>query len=107
MFEGMHLGRVSTMKFEDWGLADHEKFPHLETGNLMKQNTAGVVTTLEPQKWLRGVEKAKMLNLLWVSHFHHAPITIFVIKELLCLVHDGFLWLEECYRQFCALQQQA
>lgn len=36
MFEGMHLGHVSNLKFEDWDLADHEKFPHLEIRNLMK-----------------------------------------------------------------------
>jgi len=64
MFEGMHLGRVLTMKFEDWDLTGHKKFPHLEIGNLMKQNTTGVVTTLELQKWLCGVEKAGLLNLL-------------------------------------------
>jgi len=61
----------------------------------MKQNTAGVVTTLELWKWLRRVEKAGLLNLLWVLHFHHAPITIFVIRQLPFLVHDGYLWLEE------------
>ena len=77
VFEGMHLGRVPTMKFEYWDLADHENFPHLDIGNLMKQNTTGVVTTLESLKWLRGVEKARLLNLLWVSHFHHVPITHF------------------------------
>ena len=68
------------MKFEYWNLTDHEKFPHLEIGNLMKQNTAGVVTTLELRKCLRGVEKAGLLNLLWVPHFHRTPITIFVIR---------------------------
>lgn len=26
---------------------------------------------------------------------HHTPITIFVIRQLLCLLHDGYLWLEE------------
>lgn len=72
--------QVPTMKFEDWDSADREKFPHLESGNLMKQNTTSVVITLEPQKWLRGVEKARLLNLLWVPHFHHTPITIFVIR---------------------------
>jgi len=41
------------------------------------------------------VEKARLLHLLWIPHFHSAPITIFVIKQLLCLVHDGYLWLEE------------
>ena len=74
------LGHVPTMKFEDWDLAKYEKFPHLETKNLMKQNNVGVVTTLEPQKWLRRVENVELLNLLWVSHFHHTLITIFVIR---------------------------
>jgi len=28
-------------------------------------------------------------------YFHHAPITIFIIKHQLCLVHDGYFWLDE------------
>ena len=39
VFEGMHLGHVPTMKFENWYLTDSEKFPHHETRNLMKRNT--------------------------------------------------------------------
>ena len=53
------------------------------------------MNTLESQRWLRGVDKAGLLNLLWVSHYNHTPVTILVIKQLLCLVHDGCLWLEE------------
>jgi len=41
------------------------------------------------------VEKVGLLHLLWIPHFCHAPITIFIIRKLLCLVHDGYLWLEE------------
>jgi len=41
------------------------------------------------------VEKARLLHLIWILHFHHTPITIFVMRQLLCLVHDGYLWLEE------------
>lgn len=52
------------MKFEDWDLNDHEKFHHLETENLMKQNIAGEVTALELHKWLCRVEKTGLLNLL-------------------------------------------
>ena len=91
IFEGTHMGQVPSLKFEDWALADHEKFPHLETKNLMKpkKNSGARVTKLELQKWLHGVEKAGLLNLLWVPHFHRKPITIFVIKQLLCLMHDG------------------
>jgi len=50
---------------------------------------------LEPRKWLSGVEKAGLLNVIWVSHYHCSQVTIFFIGLLLCLVHDGFLWLEE------------
>jgi len=38
------------MKFEEWDLTDYEKFLHLETENLMKQNTEEAVITLEPRK---------------------------------------------------------
>jgi len=60
-----------------------------------KKNNALGVAELEPRKWLRGAEKVGLLNLIWVQHFHHAPTTIFIIMQLLCLVHDGCLWLEE------------
>lgn len=56
--------------------------------------TIGMIA-LEPWKWLRGVDKAGPLNLLWVSYYNFTPIKILVIKQLLCLVHDGCLWLEE------------
>ena len=94
-FRGMHLGRVPTMKFEDWDLTGREKFSHLETENLMKQNTEGTVITLEPWNWLCIVEKAGLLHLLLIPHFHCTPITIFLIRQLLFLAHDGYLWLEE------------
>ena len=85
------------LKFEDWDLSDHEKFPHLVTVKIMRQKIdalAGMIK-LEPCKWLRGVEKVGLLNLLWVSHYHRALVTIFIIRQLLYLVHDWCLWLEE------------
>ena len=53
------------------------------------------VTMIEPRKWVKGVDKAGSLNLLWVPHYNHMPIIMVVIKQLLCLVHDGCMWLEE------------
>lgn len=61
----------------------------------LKKNTVAGVVELEMHKWLQGVEKVGLLNLLWVPHYHHTPINIFVIRQLLFLVHDGCLWLEE------------
>ena len=53
------------------------------------------MNALEPRKWITGVDKAGLLNLLWVPHYNHTPITLLFIKQLLCLVHNGCLWLEE------------
>lgn len=41
------------------------------------------------------MEKARLLNLRWIPHYHRTTLTICVIRQLLCLVHDGFLWLED------------
>ena len=58
-------------------------------------DTTTGMTALEPRKWLRGVDKACLLNLLWVSHYSRTPIIVLVIKQLLCLLRDGCPWLEE------------
>ena len=54
------------LNFKDWDLANHEKFPHLVTAQLMhqKEDTLVGIIELEPCKWPRGVEKARFLNLL-------------------------------------------
>lgn len=41
------------------------------------------------------MEEAKLLHLLSIPHFHRPPIAILVIRQLLCLVHDGYLWLDK------------
>jgi len=56
IFEGVHLGRVPVLKFEDWKIADHEKLPHLETAQLMHQRKDALtgIIELELHKWMRG-----------------------------------------------------
>jgi len=92
VFEGPCLGQVPLLKLEDLDLADHEKFPHLVTKQLMRRiiDTTTGMTTLELWRWLRGVDKAGLLNMLWVPHYNRTPIIVLVIKQLLSLVHDGF-----------------
>jgi len=57
---------VSILKLEDRDLADHEKFPHLATKQLVCRtiDTNMGMIALEPQKWLKGVDKVGLLNLL-------------------------------------------
>lgn len=81
-FDGLPLGRVPSIKFKDWDLVDSKKFPQLSEDQL------------RPRKWLFCVEKAGLFNLRWIPHYHHAATTIFVIRQLLCLLHDGYLWFE-------------
>lgn len=97
VFEGPFLGWFPLLKWEDFDLYDTEKFPHLTTDQLMHRvvHTSTRMTTLELWKWLKGVDKVGLLNLLWVPHYNRTPIILLVIKQLLCLVHDGCLWLEE------------
>lgn len=97
VFEGPHLGQVCVLKFEDWDLADHKKFPHLATEQLMLRRIDMTTTMIELEMWtwIKGVEKVGLLNLLLVLHYHHALMTVFIIKQLLHLVHDECLWLEE------------
>lgn len=66
VFEGLHFRWVLVLKFEYWDLIDHEKFPHLVTEQLMHQRIDTTIRTieLEPWIWLKGVEKARLLNLL-------------------------------------------
>lgn len=97
VFDRPRLAQVPLLKLEDWDLVDHKKFPHLETKQLMCciiDMNAGMIA-LELRRWLRGVDKAGFLNLLWVPHYNRTPMIVLVIKQLLCLVHDGCLWLED------------
>jgi len=96
-FDGPCLVRVALLKLVDCDLADHEKFSHLATEHLMHHiiDTNTGMTALEPRRWLKGVDKAGLLNLLWVPHYNGTPVIVVVIKKLLCLVHDGCMWLEE------------
>lgn len=96
-FEGTHLAYVPHLKLEDFDLADMEHFPHLATDKFMHRvfyKDTGV-TALELRKWIKWVDKEGLLNILWVPHYNRIPITMIMIKQLLCLVHDGCLWLEE------------
>jgi len=66
-FDGLPLGRLLSIKFKDWDLADSDKFPELTEDQLLVR------------KWLLGVERVGVQHLRWIPHYHRATITIFVI----------------------------
>lgn len=61
------MGHIPSIKFKDWELADNDKFLELAEDKLLSQ------------KWLLGVEKAGLLNLKWIPHYHCMTITMYVI----------------------------
>ena len=44
-------------------------------------------------KWVCGVEQSGLLNMILILHYHHSPINMIYVRQLLMLVHDGILWL--------------
>lgn len=72
----------------------HDKMAHLRLANSWSKAQKGMVTTLQPEEWLRKVEEARLLCLLSIPHFLQPPITILVIRQLLYLVHNGYLWID-------------
>lgn len=91
--ENWVVGHVVTMKFKDCDLAKIVNFPHLAMEKLMDQKVEGTVTTLLPKEWLQKVDRAGFLCLLSIPQFLQLPITMLVIKQFLCLVHEDILWV--------------
>ena len=91
--ENSVVGWVMTMNVEDWNLADRVKFPHLTTDALMDRKIEGTVKTLQPKTWLQKVDKSRLLFLSSIPHFLQPPITMLVINQLLCLIHEDILWV--------------
>ena len=50
-------------------------------------------TLLEVKQWAAGLEKAGLLKMLDVPHFGRSTQVTVVVKQLLALVHDGYLWI--------------
>ena len=48
-------------------------------------------TQLETVEWIHEVGNSRLLNLLWVPHYHCTIIKITCVRQLLTL--DGCLWL--------------
>jgi hypothetical protein len=50
---------------------------------------------LQPKQWVTGLENIGILNLLEIPHFRWGKDVNKCVKQLLSVLHGGFLWLEE------------
>ena len=92
---GTMTGKIDQLKYADHDTNDHEKFPQFAPGTYLHsvcyQETS--VTLLEVKQWAAGLDKAGLLKMLDVPHFERSTQVTVVFKQLLALVHDGYLWI--------------
>ena len=94
--EGSLLGHVNDLKYQDYNLLDHVKFPQFQVEQymMMTMNPATKVEALAPQAWIALLQPSGLLNLLQIPHFSRNNEINAVMKVLLSCVHGGHLWLE-------------
>lgn len=86
-FEGKVLLHILVLNMQEGDLANHEILSHLDTSMYMKKiyyEEIGV-TQLEPMKWVRGAEKARLLYILCVPHFHRSIINMVCTHHMILL----------------------
>ena len=69
--EGLLLGYVNDLKYQDYNLLDHVKFPQFQVDQYMAMTTNPTikVEALTPHAWIASLQPSGLLNLLQISHF--------------------------------------
>ena len=94
--EGSLLGYVNDLKYQDYNLLDHIKFPQFQVNQYMAMtmNLATKVEALTPQAWIASLQPSGLLNLLQIPYFGKSNEINDVVKVLLSCVHGGHPWLD-------------
>ena len=81
------------------GFVDHDqcKFLDLEMNKYMTSvwETEDGPIHLVPMEWARGLDKAGLLSLMYMSHFFFTTKVNDYVKHLLVSFHGGCLWLNQ------------
>ena len=89
--EGFLLGYVNDLKYQDYNLLDHIKFPQFQVDQYMSMivNPTMKVEALTYQSWIASLQPSGLLNLLHIPQFGHSNEINVVVKVLLSCVHGG------------------
>ena len=87
------LPNLNNMTFVDHDLW---KFLELATDKYIVsvKDTADGPMRLVPMEWARGLDKAGLLSLMYLSHFGRSTDVNVCVKQFLVSFHGGFLWLD-------------
>jgi hypothetical protein len=50
---------------------------------------------MQPKQWVTGLENTGILNLVEIPHFGRGKEVNNCVKQLMAVLHGGFLWMEE------------
>jgi hypothetical protein len=91
------LGCIERLRYTDHDVSDTNKFPEFVQQVYMESLGTGPLgdPILQPKQWVTGLENTGILNLLEIPHFGWGKDVNNCIKQLLAVLHGGFLWLEE------------
>ena len=80
--EGSLLGHVNDLKYQEYNLLDHVKFPQFQLDQYMAMivNPATKVEALTPQAWIASLQPSGLLNLLQIPHFRQSNEINAVVK---------------------------
>lgn len=92
--EGSLLGYVNDLKYQDYNLLDHIKFPQFQGGLYMSMtvNPTTKVEVLTPQDLIASLQPSRLLNLLQIPHFGCSNEINTIVKVLLSFVHGRHSW---------------
>jgi hypothetical protein len=94
--EAKMLKKIAGLKFMDHDITDEQKISKLVREKYLRTRSIpgrGEIL-LETQEWVKGLEKACILNLLEIPHFQRILEIIACVKVFLKYVHGGTLWLD-------------
>jgi hypothetical protein len=91
------LGCMEKLRYSDHDVADEGKFP--EFAQQVYLDSIGIGPfgdpILQPKPWAAGLENTGILNLLEIPHFGRGKEVNNCIKQLIAVLHGGFLWMEQ------------
>ena len=90
---GEPFGRLHEIKFDDHELANLEAFPELAPELYLDRVQEDDGLKIFPMRWVHGIARSRLLNLLRMPHFGHYNITYRLARQFLTLIHDGCLWI--------------
>jgi hypothetical protein len=91
------LGCMERLRYSDHDVADTGKF--LEFAQQVYMDNIGTGPfgdpMMQPKQWEAGLENTGILNLVEIPHFGRGKEVNNCIKQLMAVLHGGFLWMEE------------